>query len=319
MVTFFYTNSYDQSADLLIRKLGSGRVFRFNLDLWREYAIEIGPDRLVMTNPAGLTVRMSDIAKFLWRKPYTNQQLHPDKPFPREQVYQEEELAYAMQEVWNRMYYDGRAVLIDPLSDDLAGKLVQAKIAAACFPVPAWRVVAGSPAAFDAGQVSVVKSLTSQRVGAKSVLFTTRVQEDRLSPTSPWFVQDLVHADRDVTVVVIRDALFAFEFDRGALPEQVLDWRQARARNPVQIWRPHQLPAATAASIRRFMDAMALHYGRLDFLLSGETYHFLEVNPNGEWGWLDPHGEAGIQDRLAQELSPETPCVPLPNPRLIRA
>lgn len=319
MVTFFYTNSYDQSADLLIRKLGSGRVFRFNLDLWKDYAIEIGPDRLVITNPAGLTVRLSDIAKFLWRKPYTNQQLFPDKPFPREQVYQEEELAYAMKEVWNRMYYEGRAVLIDPLSDDLAGKLVQAKIAAACFPVPAWRVVAGSPAALTAGRTSVVKSLTSQRVGPKSVLFTTRVQEDQLDPASLWFVQDLVEADRDVTVMVIRDALFAFEYDRASLPERLLDWRQARARDPVQTWRPHQLPEATAASIRRFMDAMALQYGRLDFLLSGGTYQFLEVNPNGEWGWLDPDGTAGIQNKLAEELSPDTPCHPLPNPRLIRA
>jgi hypothetical protein len=179
--------------------------------------------------------------------------------------------------------------------------------------------VAGTSAEFDAGRTSVVKSLTSQRVAAKSVLFTTRVQEDQLSPASPWMIQDLVEADKDVTVVCIRDALFAFEFDRGGLPERVLDWRQARVRNPDQAWRPHQLPPATADSIRQFMDRMSLHYGRLDFLLAGDRYWFLEVNPNGEWGWLDPRGEAGIQDRLVQELSPDTPCHPLPNPRLIRA
>jgi len=317
--TFFYTNSFDLSADLLIRKLGSERVFRFNFDLWKEYTIDIRPDRVTITNPTGLTVQSSDIVKFLWRKVYTTQQLYPDRSFPREQLYQEEELAYAMREVWNRMYYEGRAVLIDPLSDDLAGKLVQARIAAACFPVPAWRFVAGASSAFDAGRTSVVKSLTSQRVGEKSVLFTTRVQEDQLAPASPWMIQDLVEAHRDVTVVVIRDALFAFEFDRGALPEQVIDWRQARIRNPAQTWHPHRLPPETASSIRQFMEAMALHYGRLDFLLAGDRYWFLEVNPNGEWGWLDPHGEAGILDTLIEELSPDTPCHPLPNPRLIRA
>jgi hypothetical protein len=319
VVTFFYTNSFDQSADLLIGRLGSERVFRFNLDLWKDYAIAIGPARFSITNPSGRTVELADIAKFLWRKPYTNQQLYPDRSFPREQRYEEDELAYAMREAWNRMYFEGRAVLIDPMSDELAGKLVQARIAAAYFPIPAWRFVAGTPPASDAGRTSVVKSLTSQRVGAKSVLYTTRVQEDQLNPASPWMIQDLVEADQDVTVVFIRDAVFAFELDRWTLPERVIDWRQARTRNPAQAWRPHRLPPATASSIRQFMEAMALHYGRLDFLLSGETYHFLEVNPNGEWGWLDPNGEAGILDRLVQELSPDTPCVPLPNPRRIRA
>ena len=317
-ITFLYSTSYDLSLDLLIRRLGAERVFRFNLDLWRDYSLQIEANRFSITDPTGRSVSCDRVAKFLWRKPLTTQALFPDRSVPREQVYQEEELAYAMREVWNRMYYDGRAVLIDPMSDDLAGKLTQARIARACFPVPAWRFVAGSAEALEAGRESVVKSLTSQRVGAKSVLYTTRVQEEQLDPASPWMIQDFVAADRDVTVVVVRDALFAFEFDRGMLPERVIDWRQARAQNPVQTWRPHRLPAAVTASIRQFMDAMALHYGRLDFLLSGETYYFLEVNPNGEWGWLDPLGEAGIQDTLAEELSPDTPCHPLPNPRMIK-
>ncbi len=318
-ITFLYSNSYDLSLDLLIRRLGAERVFRFNLDLWREYSLQIEANRFFVAGPTGRSVSCNRIAKFLWRKPLTTQQLFPDRAVPREQVYQEEELAYAMREVWNRMYYEGRAILIDPMSDDLAGKLVQARIAAAYFPIPAWRFVAGTSSAFDAGRTSVVKSLTSQRVGKKSVLFTTRVQENQLDPASPWMIQDLVKADRDVTVVAIRDALFAFEFDRGTLPEQVIDWREARIRNPAQAWRPHRLPQETEVTIRQFMGKMSLHYGRLDFLLAGDRYWFLEVNPNGEWGWLDPHGDAGIVQKLVEELSPDTPCHPLPNPRLIRA
>lgn len=65
MRTFFYTNSFDLSTDLLIRRLGSERVFRFNLDLWKEYGIHIRPDGLAITNPAGVMVQEVDIAKFL--------------------------------------------------------------------------------------------------------------------------------------------------------------------------------------------------------------------------------------------------------------
>ena len=317
---FIYTNSYDGWADLLVDRLGGDRVFRFNLDLWREYEILIDPDGFRFANRAGRAVAATQVAKFLWRRPRTNQQLFPEKDFPREEIYEDGELAYAMRELWNRMYYAGKAVLIDPCSDQLAGKLTQARIAQRYFSVPAWKMVSGvkgSPGTPPAA----VKSLTSQRVEARTTLYTSRVAEDELAPSSPWFIQEYIEADRDVTVVCIRGALFSFEFQRALLPPGIIDWRRAVEMEPALAakWEPRTLPNSLERGIGAFMQDMGLHYGRLDFLLSGETYHFLEVNPNGEWGWLDPHGKAGILDTLIEELSPDTPCHPLPNPRLIRA
>src|SRR3954470_10003611 len=86
-ILFIYTNSYDLSADVLIRRLGNPAVFRFNLDLWHEYVIVIDRDRIPIANPSGRTVDSKDIAKFLWRKPLTNQQLYPDRTFSRERVF----------------------------------------------------------------------------------------------------------------------------------------------------------------------------------------------------------------------------------------
>jgi hypothetical protein len=319
-VSFVYTNSFDLSADTLIRRLDSDAVFRFNLDIWQEYEIEIDCDRVLIANPAGRRVESANIAKFLWRKPLTNQQLYPDRSFPRELVYKEEELAYAMREVWNAMYLSGRAILIDPLSDTIAGKLLQAQIAHRYFVIPEWRVVSGAQTGKSQNDRDwVAKSFTSLRTGDRSVLFTTRVQTDQLSPASPWFLQCLIAAEYDVTVVVIRDALFAFALARADFPEGVIDWRRARILTPEQEWSEHALPLKVADGIHRFMQDMGLHYGRLDFLLARDTYYFLEVNPNGEWGWLDPSGDVGIVAALARELSPETPCHALPNPRVIQA
>lgn len=317
-ILFIYTNSYDFSADALIRTLGNAAVFRFNLDLWRDYAIKIDGVHFAITNAVGRTVESNDIVKFLWRKPLTNQQLFPDRTFPRELVFEEEELAYAMRDVWNIMYLLGRAVLIDPLSDSVAGKLIQMQIASSYFQVPPWKVVSGAQMVHEPDRSCVVKSLTSLRTGARSVLFTTRVDEDQLSPTSPWLLQDYVAAEYDVTVVAIRDALFAFALSRAEFPAEVIDWRRARVLTATQTWVPHILPQPIAAAIKQFMADMSLHYGRLDFLLTGDTYSFLEVNPNGEWGWLAESGGAGILDTLVNELSPDTHCHPLPNPRTIK-
>lgn len=315
--TFLYTNSYDGWADLLAERLGE-RIFRFNLDLWREYEVSIVPDGFRVANRAGRSVTEEQAAKFLWRRPRTNQQLFPEKDFPREQVYEDEELAYAMRELWNRMYYAGKAVLIDPCSDQLSGKLIQARIAQRYFSVPAWKVVSGVTGSTGTPP-SAVKSLTSQRVEARTTLYTSRIAEDELAPLSPWFIQECIEAERDVTVVFIRGHVFAFEFRRDLLPRGVVDWRLAveRDRALADTWTAHELPETIRRGIVGFMQDMGLHYGRLDFLLAGDRYWFLEVNPNGEWGWLDPQGKAGILDTLIEELSPETPCHPLPNPRVI--
>jgi hypothetical protein len=318
-VLFIYTNSFDLSADTLIHRLGNDAAFRFNVDLWQDYAVEIDHHRVVIANPAGRTVESANIAKFLWRKPFTHQQLYPDHSFPQELVFKEEEIAYAMREVWNAMYFSGRAVLIDPLSDTVAGKLLQAQIAERYFVIPEWRVVSGAQTEKRQSDTEwVAKSFTSRRTSNRSMLFTTRVQTDQLSPASPWFLQSYVAAEYDVTVVVIRDALFAFALARADFPEAVIDWRRARVLRPEQEWVEHALPPEVANGIHRFMKDMCLHYGRFDFLLAGDTYYFLEVNPNGEWGWLDPSGDAGIVDALARELSPDTPCHALPNPRVIQ-
>lgn len=35
------------------------------------------------------------------------------------------------------------------------------------------------------------------------------------------------------------------------------------------------------------MKEFELNYGRLDFIQDKEIFYFLEVNPNGQFGWLD--------------------------------
>ena len=54
------------------------------------------------------------------------------------------------------------------------------------------------------------------------------------------------------------------------------------------------------------MKELGLQFGRLDFLQGQDGYHFLEVNSNGEWAWLDTEGRYGLLPKVAEEIDPAT-------------
>jgi hypothetical protein len=76
----------------------------------------------------------------------------------------------------------------------------------------------------------------------------------------------------------------------------------------------HSLPAYLSAAILKYMAILKLDYGRFDFLLDEQKrYWFCEVNPNGQFAWLDLGGEHGLLDAVVREISPHTPRHPIPN------
>jgi hypothetical protein len=312
--TFLYTNSYDATVDLLVSRLGSDAVFRFNLDLWRDYAIEIRPNGFSLEDPTGRRLTSENVAKACWRKPQFLRE-----PFPRasgnggtsEEAYLEDELSYAMDELVNLLWREQKLVLVEPRAYQRVGKLVQMRLASGLLDVPPWKFVRGRRSLSPFIR-AVVKSLGGSPVEDHSVLFTSRVDEAELDPASAWFIQEYVPAVADVTVVYVRGDLFAFELPRSPFLERTVDWREAAAESGQCMWSPHTLPARVGTAIDIYMQRLALDFGRLDLLLGDDGhYAFLEVNPNGEWAWLDPDGRHGLLDRMVDELSPLTPAHPL--------
>lgn len=293
----------------MVSRLGEACVFRFNFDLWRDYAIRMDAGGFELTDPTGRRVDAGSVAKLYWRKPQTSAELFPDRPATTEERYPEAELWYTLREMAARLRAAGKAVLVEPFAEARIGKMTQLRAAAGVFPVPPWRFVRG--VAQPAGP-AVVKSLTLERVAPGKVLYATRLDAADLDPAMPWFICDYVEARLDVTVVYVRGRMFAFEFPRHRFLDRAIDWR-AVALEPGADWVPHTLPADVAARLTELMGRLRLHYGRIDLLLgeAGE-YVFLEVNPNGEWGWLDKHGDHGVLEAILAEVSPLTPVHPLP-------
>ena len=51
-----------------------------------------------------------------------------------------------------------------------------------------------------------------------------------------------------------------------------------------------------------FMRETGFEFGRFDFLRKEKTLYFLELNPNGQWAWLDLEYKNGIFECIANEI-----------------
>ncbi len=310
-----YTTSYDTTVDLLIHRLGPEGCFRFNFDLWRDYKLEVTCDSFRIEDPTGRYIQDASTTKVLWRKPFQTRELGGEVPLSDQDAYCEEELWYTLREIINLLWAEGKVVLVEPRADSRIGKFVQARVARRDFPVPDYQLRRGTQAGHFAGREVVVKSLSSAAMGHwadKYVLFTTKAEDSELCTTCPWMVQEYVEADKDITVAFVRDRLFAFELSRSRFLQQTIDWRELPVDTTACDWRPHELPTEIAQGVFHFMQDLSLHFGRLDFLCADGRYWFLEVNPNGQWGWLDAEGTHGLLDKVVEEISPRTPRHPIP-------
>jgi glutathione synthase/RimK-type ligase-like ATP-grasp enzyme len=63
------------------------------------------------------------------------------------------------------------------------------------------------------------------------------------------------------------------------------------------------LPVTVEQATRRLMQRLGLYYGAVDFVVDADDRHiFLEINPAGEWGWLQRDLGFPIAEAIAETL-----------------
>jgi len=198
------------------------------------------------------------------------------------------------------MLAQNKICLIEKGAERRIGKIMQMRLATNYFHVPRWQIYWGNnPHLVDVDYPVVVKTLKSTLNGDNKILFARQVDPNLLDTQYPWFIQENVNADYDVTVAVVQDKLFAYRLDRNSFDTP--DWRK-HIYSQNLLWEFFELSTIYSNAVREFMQQANLQFGRLDFLLTGDKLSFLEVNANGQWGWLDIEQNTGLFDAVVEEL-----------------
>jgi hypothetical protein len=165
-----------------------------------------------------------------------------------------------------------------------------------------------------AGRV-VTKMMASFAIhedGKEKVVFTTPLKTDDLDALDglrlcPMTFQEQLEKRIELRVTVVGRRVFAAAIDSNALERSRTDWRR-EGLALVDRWRPYALPAEVERKLLALMDALGLNYGAADFVVTPEDRHvFLEVNPAGEFFWLERGNPLGISDALADVLLGRVP------------
>jgi glutathione synthase/RimK-type ligase-like ATP-grasp enzyme len=125
---------------------------------------------------------------------------------------------------------------------------------------------------------------------------------------SPCLFQEYVPKAFELRVTVVRDRVFAAEIHSQALAATRHDWRRPELSDVPH--RPHELPEAIAGRCVCLVARLGLQFGAIDMIYtpSGE-YVFLEINPNGQYGWIEDRTGMRISQAIAEALVEARPAV----------
>ncbi len=124
-----------------------------------------------------------------------------------------------------------------------------------------------------------------RRDGVEYTTWTEPVEAADLDASveaAPHLFQARVDKVADVRVTVIGERVFCVRIDSET---GLLDWRSDYDQLTYTVVDP---PPGVEQALRAFLDRFGLTFGAFDFAVAGDgTWQFLELNPNGQWGWLE--------------------------------
>jgi glutathione synthase/RimK-type ligase-like ATP-grasp enzyme len=160
---------------------------------------------------------------------------------------------------------------------------------------------------FAKGRSCVAKSILSAgytEAEKRYSIFTTPIRGEQIDDAalraSPVILQERVPNGYDLRVTIIGGRIFATRIVVTA-PDDVVDWRTVE---PCFV--RYEVARLSPGLAEKCLDCVRRHslvYAALDFIVTpdGDPV-FLELNPSGQWGWLEEATDAPITDTIVDCL-----------------
>jgi glutathione synthase/RimK-type ligase-like ATP-grasp enzyme len=161
------------------------------------------------------------------------------------------------------------------------------------------------------GSTVIYKTLASASVAdgqRLSIIYTTDVTasdmaDSRVALTAHQF-QERIPKVRDVRATVVGKQVFAASIvPNGKTAGELLDWR---ADYNSLTYEQVCLPLEVEASLLNLVERLGLSFAAADFVVTADDqHHFVDLNPSGQWGWIEEATGLPIAAAIAAHLAGE--------------
>lgn len=159
------------------------------------------------------------------------------------------------------------------------------------------------------GGAIVYKSMTQGVLGQslqKSV-YTNRVTAEHLAradllDNAPGLFQEEIPKSADLRITVIGDRVFPVEIRSQSDADATVDWRRGEVPRMEHV--PVDLPKPVEAACLALNRVLGLHYSAIDMVATPDGgLVFLEINPSGQFGWIQSVTGLPLIETLADLLA----------------
>jgi glutathione synthase/RimK-type ligase-like ATP-grasp enzyme len=175
-----------------------------------------------------------------------------------------------------------------------------------------------------------VKPLIATRVdseeGARLPLTTVLPRGHALDAVAlaPSVFQPYIEKAYELRCVVMGERIFTAKLDSQAHESTRRDWRAGDVEDADVAYEGFDLPERVQAGLHRLMRSFEINFASIDMIVTPDgEFVFLDLNPNGQWLWLEEELGlplvAGMADLLTSEYSPAEETAPSVPPARVEA
>ncbi|HEY6250971.1 MAG TPA: hypothetical protein VI685_13505 [Candidatus Angelobacter sp.] len=153
--------------------------------------------------------------------------------------------------------------------------------------------------------------------GRALAVYTTPVQKADLISRgddiclTPCIFQEYVEKQTELRITVVGTRIFAAEINTRNSTRARDDWRRYDYKNT--IYRPYTLPESVSDLLHKLMKRLNLVFGCIDMVVTPDNrFVFLEINPMGEWLWIERNTELPLLAHFTEMLIQGSETYPEP-------
>jgi glutathione synthase/RimK-type ligase-like ATP-grasp enzyme len=303
------TQSRDPTADYIqiAFKRNKKPISRINLDDFFIPKLSIDPlqrDNGWIEDSKGKKVKVNNVEAIILRRP-SIPNLHEDEAknrfLSREILFGLRAFLEATSAIWMNHPDSNSVASSKPrnlwLASSLGLKVPQTFLSSDPIEISTW---------LKGQKKSVIKAISYGLIEGKNsaeMAFTQRIPksfnvDENIIPGVPIFLQEEIEKEADIRVTIVGNKVFsAILVQEG----DQIDWR---VRGSDAKWEPYKLPKSICNACTKLCNELQLEFAAIDLVksISGD-YFFLELNPSGQWVWIEEETGLPISDAIVDRLS----------------